>query len=667
MRDKIEDPCQECRERHLKCDDTFPRCKQCERLGGKCRRAKGKIKFRHGSSARYDATFSKDQPWLEQTKNAKFQFVDQGPELENYYSQDDSLVSNANSSAPDQKEDEVSLRQKRIEPPSNSEGPASVQSAPAEDSIGISSPSNGSNETVFGHSPIKRRRTADPVTQPYPQTRETWQRIPYDPIRSQYRMYNSPEVYNPASPDGFSYMPTEQKYVPKVVEAEYRRMADSAAAAIPKEDLLSPKIWKEEFYWPNKFTTTQCACLMRYYIDHLASWFDVGDPARHFTLSVPQRARRCPPLLNAIFTAASRHLASLPQYRTANGVVKYQDIALPNLTEDTAVKYHNACLAYLIKLSGDPEHVRDENLLAAAVILRYYEEIDTSFTGQDSETFLHTFQVFVKAQANPYSFLLNDGDNPEYLRPGSATGTIRANAIAYLKSFQHAAFRIALRQETTTAFLKQRSVRLPLASWTILSGFDEAEDFIWSDRHLYHCANVLQFCFPSDGSGGSSRSQSERWTELRQYQAHWDQVKPLSFSPIHYQEPDRSKGECFPHIWYMAEVHVTGMMFLDLARILLTVYNPNIPRIGPGVITAQRRIVEEVHDIVIRICGTAMSYSSSQPIMVQAYMAIAVCGEYFSDPGERKALLGILDKLMKEHGWPTGKTAKTLKQEWGWS
>lgn len=88
-------------------------------------------------------------------------------------------------------------------------------------------------------------------------------------------MYNSPEVYNPASPDGFSYMPTEQKYVPKVVEAEYRRMADSAAAAIPKEDLLSPKIWKEEFYWPNKFTTTQCACLMRYYIDHLASWVGV--------------------------------------------------------------------------------------------------------------------------------------------------------------------------------------------------------------------------------------------------------------------------------------------------------------------------------------------------------------------------------------------------------
>ncbi len=68
----------------------------------------------------------------------------------------------------------------------------------------------------------------------------------------------------------------EQKQVPKVVEAEYRRLADSAAAAIPVESLLSPAVWKEEFYWPNQYTTTQCACLMRYYIENLAPW--VGCP-----------------------------------------------------------------------------------------------------------------------------------------------------------------------------------------------------------------------------------------------------------------------------------------------------------------------------------------------------------------------------------------------------
>lgn len=174
-------------------------------------------------------------------------------------------------------------------------------------------------------------------------------------------------------------------------------------------------------------------------------------------------------MLNAIFTAASRHLASLPQYKGADGVIRYHNVPLPKLTPDTALKYHNACIAYLIKLSSDQEHVRDENLLAAAVILRYYEEIDTSFTGEDSETFLHTFQIFVKAQANPYFQILGDGGSPEYLRPGS-NGNVRENALAYLKSFQHAAFRVALRQETTIAFMKQRAVRLPLERWSILQG-----------------------------------------------------------------------------------------------------------------------------------------------------------------------------------------------------
>ncbi|KIX07884.1 uncharacterized protein Z518_02538 [Rhinocladiella mackenziei CBS 650.93] len=663
MPSKVEDPCQECRERHLKCDDNHPKCKQCERLGEKCRRGKGKLKFRHGSSARYDATFSKDQTWLEQTKNAKFQFVDQGPELENYYSQDDLAVNNTKFHAQDQKQEGFTVPYRRIEPSADADLSPPVRSAPPPEPPSFLSPSGTNHETVLVHSPIKRRKTADSIHPSYPSNTEPWPQGAYDPIRSQYRVYDPPKGFTSFSPDGFTAMP-EQHYVPKVVEAEYRRLADSAAAAIPPESLLSPAIWKEEFYWPNKFTTTQCACLMRYYIEHLAPWFDVGDPARHFTLVVPQRARRCPPLLNAIFTAAARHLASLARYRTTDGVISYQNVLLPKLTADTAVKYHNACIAYLIKLSSDPEHVRDENLLAAAVILRYYEEIDTSLKGEDSETFLHTFQIFVKAQTNPYSSLLADGKSQEYQRPESMLGVLD-NALAYGKSFQHAAFRIALRQETTIAFLKQRPVRLPLETWSMLQGFEDAEDFIWSDRHLYHCANVLQYCF--GGIPMLRKSQIDRWTELKSFEAQWDECKPLSFAPIHYQEPDRAKGECLPHIWYMADVHVTGLLSLDLAKILLTVYNPNIPRIGPGVHAIQRRVTREVHDIVIRLCGTAMSNPSSQPAMIQAYMAIAICGEDFTDPVEQRALLEILDRLENDLGWPTGKTATDLKRGWGWT
>ena len=93
---------------------------------------------------------------------------------------------------------------------------------------------------------------------------------------------------------------------------------------------------------------------------------------------VPQRAATCPPLLNAIFTASARHLSRLREYRD-NGGIRYHGKHLPDLRIETAVQYHNRCIDHLVSLSDDPEEVLDENLLAAAIILRFYEEVDGKF------------------------------------------------------------------------------------------------------------------------------------------------------------------------------------------------------------------------------------------------------------------------------------------------
>lgn len=183
--------------------------------------------------------------------------------MENYYAQDDIVVATGRRETQEPKVDHpiVVPRYER-----SVEGSDSVHSAPALD-IPLLSPSSN-NESALIHTPIKRRYTSDSSTQPH---RPQWAHGAYDPIRSQYRIYDTPKSYAPISAEGLAYMP-EQRHVPKVVEAEYRRLADTDAAAIPPESLLSPAIWKEGFYWPNQFTTTQCACLMRYYIQNLAPW-----------------------------------------------------------------------------------------------------------------------------------------------------------------------------------------------------------------------------------------------------------------------------------------------------------------------------------------------------------------------------------------------------------
>jgi hypothetical protein len=240
--------------------------------------------------------------------------------------------------------------------------------------------------------------------------------------------------------------------------------------------------------------------------------------------------------------------------------------------------------------------------------------------------------------------------------------SITSDTISYSTFFRHAAFRMALRQEVTSAFMKQRSVRLPLEAWASQRSFDEAEDAIWTDRVVLFCADVLQFCFGGEHPGGKTRT--EHWKELKDFEIMWAYCKPLSFSPIQDQEPDRSQRQCFPQIWYMSECHVSGMQYLDLARILLAVYDPSIPRLGSGSIAATRRMAAAVREIVLRICGTAMSNRTTQPALVMAHMAIAVCGEYFTEEEEQKGMIELLLELEAEHAWPTAKTVAELKQAW---
>lgn len=87
------------------------------------------------------------------------------------------------------------------------------------------------------------------------------------------------------------------------------------------------------------------------------------------------RAAQCPALLNAIYTASARHLCRLDQYRKGTEV-EYMGHRLPNLQIETAVEYHSRCIEHLVSVSSDPDAVFDENLLAASIILRFYEEVD---------------------------------------------------------------------------------------------------------------------------------------------------------------------------------------------------------------------------------------------------------------------------------------------------
>ncbi|OCL02702.1 hypothetical protein AOQ84DRAFT_348764 [Glonium stellatum] len=351
---------------------------------------------------------------------------------------------------------------------------------------------------------------------------------------------------------------------------------------------------------------------MRYFVENLASSFDLCDPDRHFALVVPQRAAVCPTLLNAILAASARHLSRVSDFDSY-----------------VADRYHQECLKHLIPMLNETTAIMDENLLAATVILRFLEEVEVPISGADTQSHLLGTHVFISAQE-------------------------RSTVIGGLRQ---AAFWVGLRQEVYMAFVNQRSILPALEHCNTNRSFDPTDDCTWANRIIVLCADVLRYCF---GDGEHSVSS---YNQLLKYSTDWMTYKPSSFTPIFYREP--KEGNIFPEIWLLSDSVVTGLQHYHLARILLTAHNPKVPRLGPGQRAALQLMDEEIKNDVRMLCGMAESNNQLHPNYVTACMAIAMTGDRFTDRQEQEALMQILLKT-EEHAWPTSTAQTHLKEAWGW-
>ncbi|KAH8690308.1 hypothetical protein BGW36DRAFT_390575 [Talaromyces proteolyticus] len=592
--------------RHLKCDGNKPICERCERTGVSCIWGQTRIRFRHGSSARYDADFADDQPWLKSDGHVNYKYVDETADIASCYTVDSIQEPPTWSAVRNRSVSSVS----DYHPPTDSSPPCGIlEESPLTFDFATSSSSR------------RRRVHEDPNHESF-----SFQLSPHDG-----QSINSSPL-NPSHPSHQSLRPTDN-----ISQIDNRLMQA-----------------------PQSSFDAQEACLIRYFIVELAHW------TLCYNSSITGHV--IPPLMNAIYTTSARHLSRIRKYYMGDEI-HYQGKVLPDLKPETALYYHNRCIEHLVSLSDDPLETKDEDLLAAAVILRFYEEVDVPFTGDDIENALSGIQVFLDAEAI-----------------STAAGS----------SLRRAAYWVALRQETITAFSKQRPFRLPLEPCETYRSFEPADDYVWANRLVLHCADVLQYCFGTEQETANNRDRAKyttitpgivlpvtspenfagadmtpahrlaRYEELVTFDNLWTELGPSSFNAIHSREPDRSRGEVFPEYWCLNDCHVTGIQHLELARILLAVYNPGIPRMGPYHRLAMQLLDKDVKSTILRLCGLALSNQHSPPGLITASVAIAMCGDRFTDVLEQKALLGVLMKLEDEYGWPTVGTRDTLKKAWGW-
>ncbi|GKZ37417.1 hypothetical protein AbraIFM66950_008940 [Aspergillus brasiliensis] len=385
-----------------------------------------------------------------------------------------------------------------------------------------------------------------------------------------------------------------------------------------------PSIWSDR--------AVQEACLMRYFVEELAPWFDSCDAGKHFALVMPDRAAQCPALLYAVYSAAARHLGRWQS--TGTRPVAFAGRHLPHLGDGLALDYQSRCISHLMSLSADDTEIHNMDLLAASVILRFYEEFDAALAGGDGKTHLRGTQVFLNAQGH------------SALRCGG---------------LQLAAFWVGIRQEIHKAFLEQRVVELDLSccDGSAYRRLDSTDDPTWANRAVLHCVDVLRYCY--------SEEDQRRWhyEELCAYNQQWQALTPPTFDPLYYRPANILKGQIFPVLWYLDDCIVTGIQHWHLARLLLTVFDPTVPRLGPGRKPAVARRETEVKHHVFSLCGIAIS-NKTAPALVAACIGVSMCGDRMTDRREQEALFDILLKTEQIHGLSTTHAQISLRAAWEW-
>ncbi|KAK7903657.1 hypothetical protein LTR67_001677 [Exophiala xenobiotica] len=147
-----------------------------------------------------------------------------------------------------------------------------------------------------------------------------------------------------------------------------------------------------------------------------------------------------------------------------------------------------------------------------------------------------------------------------------------------------AAFWIHQRQDAFNALINQRLPKTDLDC----SGLDRSTSFAdadtWAKRATCLHAETVCFCFSSDATS------KDKYDNLLQRLEDWNQHKPDIFSPVFHQERDIMQGRHFPEICFLWDCCAFALSYHYLSMLLMTVYDPSVPKIGPLMLEGRKRI-----------------------------------------------------------------------------
>ncbi|OJJ86223.1 uncharacterized protein ASPGLDRAFT_1331273 [Aspergillus glaucus CBS 516.65] len=350
---------------------------------------------------------------------------------------------------------------------------------------------------------------------------------------------------------------------------------------------------------------------MRNYIEHMALWADITDSQRHFEVHVPVIAVEEPVLRSAIFAFSSRHIDRQRAGDTAE-----------------ALQYHNHCLQMLIPaLSGAQEKITDV-ILAAVAILREHEEMDWE-------------------------------DNQFHL-----TGTTHIlNSVSSFGSsggLGEAAAWLCLREDIYVSLTAQKPLRTNLQNFIHSDIFQRDDDFAWGSRMVFLLCKVLKCAFTYE----ASTECLALLHDVEQEVERWFNAKPNTFNPIRLIPRTQQRGQRFPNIWMLLPIHVIGLQYYHVAKIVLAVSSSPSPAVGYENLKHLRNIERTIRNHLLVVLGLARSNTKAENALFTARHSLVAWGWVLRNKLDQEAAETLLRDMEMTTGWNMTGLIQTLREQW---
>ncbi|KAL4914963.1 hypothetical protein BDW62DRAFT_189406 [Aspergillus aurantiobrunneus] len=689
--------CERCKKRHMKCDDTRPRCKKCTDAGVEC-------------------------PGYAQTRK----FIDQGASVRRRY-------------APYQENVSKPSTERQV-------GRTEYQPTLETDQKHGSGLESGSSPESPRYTHPEHRPVFDPVDSGWNDTQRIHQisdQSADDPI--------IPLVTNTARGPMPSQGPGATIQQPSITPEDVRPDADDA---MPQQEhqlsthsrLLSSRSTsqrgeREEFQdiFSELMTGTEheISFLVRHYCEALAPWLDISDASKFFAASVPVRALDEHSLRFAIAALSSKHLAkwkgvkftatdgmftspatmeTYPNAQQVNWSLKaanYYYLAVSNMASvisDYAAVSSSDVLETPISAvirwvnlqvrraepGSDPAHgawKTTENLLGSSTILTLYKILDEP--GENWQSYLTGVKSLFKQLMD---FSSQASGRAGRFSPGVTAAFWNFARLDYLSSYYN-------RSPThfdADDFALWRAAGLSLDDYgkpcspemvPTTQAFSQ-EDIATNSltRLLNKLTNFLAACKksqlehwvgqpspePSNSSQWSPHSPdshptTEAWLKLSFEFQSWVERIPETFRPcLRLERPKlaptmagKTSHMPFPEIFYSLPSCAAAMQQYHFGRLALSLNRPSDDIAGPSTafdrLQGYRDLTKEVDHRCREICGIALARPQSG-VRVQMITLLYAVGQCLEKPEEKLIVVDLLRGIEADLGWSTASQVQKLQR-----